>query len=243
MKNFKVTKKFLFIVLLFLQLGKLLLAIQLVDVIEFKDHDLIHFYEPAGRNFSSIFLSSNPENPFLSSLVTPIFPLFLNFFGTSIFAHVTYFFLSVFILFLIYKICLVFVSRTMSALAILFLSIEPSFLMSSLSLTPELLFSFTIVSALFFLICKPFRNNDLNLTAFSLLAGLSVLIRPIALIMILVLSIFWIYHFLTRHKKINLLFAILTSIFAVTWSIRNYILHEIFTKRGNENKNKNKYIY
>jgi 4-amino-4-deoxy-L-arabinose transferase-like glycosyltransferase len=119
-------------------------------------------------------------------------------------------------------------SKKVAGIAILLLSLEPSLFISSLSLAPELLFSFTLTLALYFGVCKPLKKTELNYLLLGILIGVSVLIRPIALVMVICLIIFWLINYYQTSQTIFLSISVIASIFALIWSFRNLVMHGFF---------------
>jgi 4-amino-4-deoxy-L-arabinose transferase-like glycosyltransferase len=148
--------------------------------------------------------------------------------GYGLFARFAHIIIFVLILILVYKITLKLSSKKIAEVAILLVSLEPSLFISSLSLAPELLFSFTLTLALYFGVCKPMKNTELNYIVLGILLGVSVLIRPIALIMIICLIVFWTVTYFQTSQTIFLYTSIIAIVFALAWSIRNSLVHGFF---------------
>jgi 4-amino-4-deoxy-L-arabinose transferase-like glycosyltransferase len=207
---------------------KIFIAFRVLPIGEFKDYDLVNFYKPAAESFSKVYILNDPNYLHLSALVAPLFPLFLKIFGYGLLAQSVYIILFVLILILIYKITLKLTSKKVAGIAILLLSLEPSLFISSLSLAPELLFSFTLTLALYFGVCKPIKKIELNYLLLGILIGVSVLIRPIALVMVICLIIFWLINYYQTSQTIFLSTSVIASIFALIWSFRNLVVHGFF---------------
>ena len=207
---------------------KIFIAFRVLPISEFKDYDLVNFYKPAAESFSKVYILNDQNYLYLSALVAPLFPLFLKIFGYDLLAQLVYIILFVLILILIYKITLKLSSKKIAGIAILLLSLEPSLFISSLSLAPELLFSFTLTLALYFGVCKPIKKIELNYLLLGILIGASVLIRPIALVMVICLIIFWLINYYQTSQTIFLSTSVIASIFALIWSFRNLVVHGFF---------------
>lgn len=207
---------------------KIFIAFRVLSISEFKDYDLLNFYKPAAESFSKVYILNDANYLYLSALVAPIFPLFLKIFGYGLLAQLVYIILFVLILILIYKITLKLSSKKVAGIAILLLSLEPSLFISSLSLAPELLFSFTLTLALYFGVCKPIKKIELNYLLLGILIGVSVLIRPIALVMVICLIIFWLINYYQTSQTMFLSTSVIASIFALIWSFRNLVVHGFF---------------
>jgi 4-amino-4-deoxy-L-arabinose transferase-like glycosyltransferase len=204
------------------------LAFKVSSINEFEDSDFTQFYKPTAQNLYNVYITNDPNLLGLSGLVTPLFPIFLKIFGYGLLAQFVYIIIFVLMLILIYKITLKLSSRKIAEIAILLVSLEPSLFISSLSLAPELLFSFTLTLALYFGVCKPFRNIEFNFIVLGILVGVSVLVRPIALVMIICLVVFWIITYLQTSQTIFLYTSIIATVFALAWSIRNSLVHGFF---------------
>jgi 4-amino-4-deoxy-L-arabinose transferase-like glycosyltransferase len=204
------------------------LAFKVSSVSQFEDHDLVNFYKPTAQNLYNVYITNDPNFLFLSGLVTPLFPIFLKIFGYGLLAQFVYIIVFTLILILVYKITIKLSSKKIAAIAILLVSVEPSFFISSLSLAPELLFSFILTLALYFGVCKPIKNIELNYLVLAILLGISVLIRPIALIMVICLAVFWIITYYQTSQTIFLYISMIVPVFAFIWSSRNLIVHGFF---------------
>ena len=145
---------------------KIFIAVKVSSINQFQDYDLIHYYKPTAESFSKVYILNDTNFLKLSALVVPLFPLFLKIFGYGLFAQSVYIILFILTLTLVYKITLKLSSKKVAGIAILFLSLEPSLFISSLSLSPELLFSFVLTLALYFGVCKPIIKTELNYLLF-----------------------------------------------------------------------------
>ena len=207
---------------------KLFIFPQLSENKKIYDYDFIYFYEPAAKNFFNTYISPDSSMVTLSAQVTPIFPLFLNFINSRELSSLFCLILSFAIIFLVYLIAKKLSSKNIAIWTSLLLSIEPSFYALTYNLSPEVLFAFTLVLGFYFAICQPFSNININYFLQSLLMGLSVLIRPIALPAILALSIFWLYHYFKKFTPIYLSHIIMLLVPATLWSFRNFQVHGFF---------------
>ena len=207
---------------------KIFIAFKVLPISQFQDYDLVNFYKPTAESFSNVYISNDTNFLRLSALVVPLFPLFLKVFGYGLLAQLVYIILFILILVLVYKITLKLSSKKIAVIAILLLSLEPSLFISSLSLSPELLFSFVLILALYFGVCKPIKKIELNYLLLGILIGISVLIRPIALIMVICLIIFWLVNFYQTSQTVFLSLSVIASVFALFWSIRNLVIHGFF---------------
>ena len=223
----KSTKYILFLVYI-INLFRAFLAFEVSSISEFEDYDLVVYYKPTAQNLYNVYITNDPNLLGLSGMVTPLFPIFLKIFGYSLLAQFVYLIVFVLILILVYKITLKLSSKKIAEIAILLVSLEPSLFISSLSLAPELLFSFTLILALYFGVCKPIKNTELNYIVLGILLGVSVLIRPIALVMIICLVVFWAITYYQTSQTIFLFTPIIAIVFALAWSIRNLIVHGFF---------------
>ena len=68
----------------------------------------------------------------------------------------------------------------------------------------------------------------MNYVVLAILLGISVLIRPIALIMVICLVIFWIITYYQTSHNVFLSISMIVPMFALIWSIRNLIVHGFF---------------
>ena len=224
MKN---TKYILFLVYI-INFFRTFLAFKVSSISEFEDYDLVNFYKPAAQDLYNVYITNDPNLLVLSGLVTPLFPIFLKIFGYGLLARFVYIIIFVLMLVVVYKITLKLSSKKIAEIAILLVSLEPSLFISSLSLAPELLFAFTLTLALYFGVCKPIKNIELNYIVLGILLGVSVLIRPIALVMIICLVVFWTITYFQTSQTIFLYTSIITIGFALVWSIRNLLVHGFF---------------
>ena len=220
--------KYVLIIVYVINIFRTFLAFKVTSISKFQDSDLTQFYKPAAQNFYEIYITNDPNLLNLSGWVTPLFPLFLKIFGYGLLAQFVYVIMFIIILILVYKITLKLSSKKIAIIAILLVSLEPSLFISSLSVAPELLFSFTLTLALYFGVCKPMKNTELNYLVLGIILGVSVLIRPIALIMIICLVVFWTITYFQTTQTIFLYTSIISTVFALAWSIRNLIVHGFF---------------
>jgi len=207
---------------------KIFIAFKVLSISQFQDYDLVNFYKPTAESFSNVYISNDSNFLRLSALVVPLFPLFLKVFGYGLLAQLVYIILFILILVLVYKITLKLSSKKIAVIAIFLLSLEPSLFISSLSLSPELLFSFVLTLALYFGVCKPIKKIEINYLLLGILIGISVLIRPIALIMVICLIIFWLVNFYQTSQTVFLSLSVIASAFGLFWSIRNLVIHGFF---------------
>ena len=220
--------KFIFLLVCAINTIRLFLAFKVSLVSQFEDPDLINYYKPTAQNISKVYITNDQNFLYLSGLVTPIWPLFLKIFGYNLLAQLIYIIVFILILILVYKITLKLSSKKTAAIAILLVSLEPSLFISSISLSPELLFSFTLTAALYFGVCKPIKKEELNFLLLGIILGSSVLIRPIALVMIFCLIILWTIKYYQSSQIIFLFTTIIASLFALIWSFRNLLTHGFF---------------
>jgi hypothetical protein len=220
--------RYILILVYAINLFRGLITFKISSVSQFKDPDFLNFYKPAAQDFYKVYISNDPNLLNLSGLVTPLFPFFLKIFGFGALAQFVYFIIFLLILVLTYKITSRISSKSIAIFAVLLVSLEPSLFISSLSLSPELLFSFILTLALYFGVCKPIENEDLNYLVLALLIGISVLVRPIALVMIIFLFLFFVINYYITSKPIFLFASVTTTLFALAWSTRNSILHGFF---------------
>ena len=211
-----------------INLFRAFLAFKVSSINEFEDSDFTQFYKPTAQDLYNVYITNDPNLLGLSGLVTPLFPIFLKIFGYGLLARFVYIIIFVLMLILIYKITLKLSSRKIAEIAILLVSLEPSLFISSLSLAPELLFSFTLTLAIYFGVCKPIRNIEFNFIVLGILVGASVLVRPIALVMIICLVVFWIITYIQTSQTIFIYTSIIATVFALAWSIRNSLVHGFF---------------
>ena len=223
----KSVKYILFLVYI-INLFRTFLAFKVSSMSEFEDYDFVNVYKPAAQDLYNVYITNDPNLFELSGFVTPLFPIFLKIFGYGLLARFVYIIIFVLMLILVYKITLKLSSKKIAEIAILLVSLEPSLFISSLSLAPELLFAFTLTLALYFGVCKPIKYIELNYIVLGILLGVSVLIRPIALVMIICLVVFWIITYFQTSQTIFLYTSIIAIGFALVWSIRNLLVHGFF---------------
>ena len=222
------TLKSILIITFAINVFKVIIAFKVLHISQFQDYDLVNFYKPTAESFSEVYILNDTNFSKLSAFVVPVFPLFLKIFGFNILAQSVYIILFILILILVYKITLKLSSKKVAGIAILLLSFEPSLFISSLSLSPELLFSFVLTLALYFGVCKPIKKTEINYLILAILIGISVLIRPIALIMIICLTIFWLANYYQTSQSVFLVMSVIASVFALIWSFRNFFIHGFF---------------
>jgi 4-amino-4-deoxy-L-arabinose transferase-like glycosyltransferase len=164
----------------------------------------------------------------LSAQVTPLFPIYLSLFSERKLAMIAIVIMSFMVLLLVYLITLNFSSHKIALISVIILSVEPSFYASSLNLATETLFTLFLVLGIYFTTSKPFSNNSINLLLQAILLGVSVLVRPVALIAILALSLLYLVYFIKTSKKIYFgsIFLVLTP--SIIWSYRNFFTHGFF---------------
>ena len=222
------TLKSILILTFAINVFKVIIAFKVLQISQFQDYDLVNFYKPTAESFSEVYILNDTNFSKLSAFVVPVFPLFLKIFGFNILAQSVYIILFILILILVYKITLKLSSKKVAGIAILLLSFEPSLFISSLSLSPELLFSFVLTLALYFGVCKPIKKTEINYLILAILIGISVLIRPIALIMIICLTIFWLANYYQTSQSVFFAMSVIASVFALIWSFRNFLIHGFF---------------
>ena len=222
------TLKSILILTFAINVFKVIIAFKVLQISQFQDYDLVKFYKPTAESFSEVYILNDTNFSKLSAFVVPVFPLFLKIFGFNILAQSVYIILFILILILVYKITLKLSSKKVAGIAILLLSFEPSLFISSLSLSPELLFSFVLTLALYFGVCKPIKKTEINYLILAILIGISVLIRPIALIMIICLTIFWLANYYQTSQSVFFAMSVIASVFALIWSFRNFLIHGFF---------------
>ncbi len=220
--------KYFTILICLINLNRIIISIQLSKNNAIYDPDLINFYEPVSKNFWGTYFDTEPTLTNLSAQVTPLFPLFLRIFTNRTAGLFAYSLLSIIILLLTYKISQRLFTKNIAIASVFILSIEPSYYASSLNLSPELLFTFVIVLGVYSVLCKPLPIDNLNTVIFCAAMGLSVLIRPIALFLVIPIFLFWIIKFFDDKKFINLGYTMITIIPALFWSFRNYVLYGFF---------------
>ena len=216
------------ILICLINLNKIVISIQLSKNNAIYDPDFVNFYEPVSKFLWGTYFDTEPTLTNLSAQVTPLFPLFLRIFTNRTVGLFTYSLLSIIILLLTYKISQKLFTKNIAIISVFILSIEPSYYASSLNLSPELLFTFVIVQGVYCVLCKPIPIDSLNTIIFCVAMGLSVLIRPIALFLVIPFFLFWIVKFINDKKYINLGYAMITITPALFWSFRNYILYGFF---------------
>jgi len=211
-----------------INLNRIIIGFQISRVNSIYDPDLMSYYEPASKNFLSTYFEVRPQFADLSAQVTPFFPIFLKISGNRSVGLFVYSLLSILILVLTYKICLKLFTKQVAIITILILSVEPSFYASSLNLAPELLFAFTMVLATYLIICKPYKQIYFNYIISFFVIGLSILIRPIALLFIVAIFLFWVASYIKNKDNLKIVYALMTILPSLSWSFRNYIVHGFF---------------
>ena len=220
--------KYLFLLICLINLNRIVIGFQLSRVDAIYDPDLMSYYEPASKNFLATYFEGKPQFADLSAQVTPLFPIFLKITGNRSVGLIVYSVLSILILVLTYKICLKLLTKKIAMVTILIFTIEPSFYASSLNLAPELLFTLTIITAVYFIICQPLRQIHLNYMICCFLIGISVLIRPIVLLFLIMFFLFWTAIYIRSRDHLKILYALITIIPSLFWSFRNYTVHGFF---------------
>ena len=164
----------------------------------------------------------------LSAQVTPLFPIYLSLFSERKLAMIANVIMSFMVLLLVYLITLNFSSHKIALISVIILSVEPSFYASSLNLATETLFTLFLVLGIYFTVGKPFLNNNINLLLQAIMFGMSVLVRPVALITIAAFSLLYLVYFIRTSKKIYFgsIFLLITP--SIIWSFRNFFTHGFF---------------
>jgi hypothetical protein len=221
-------KGILLLCIITIYVNKLFISLRVSTFSEIYDPDFFNYYEPVAQNFPSIYSTNKGELAELSAKITPIFPIFLYLLQNRSIAFFVSTFMSFIILFLVYLISTKLLSNFWVLVPALLLTIEPSFYAASLNLAPETLYSLFLVLGVFFAVFQPFTNQKINLYLFSFFIGFSILIRPIALILILALIFLGVVNLLrhTDSKYIGPIF--LLGLPSLLWSIRNYFSFGFF---------------
>jgi hypothetical protein len=185
------------------------------------DPDLVNYYEPISKNLYSYY-SPNAIDDHLSAQVTPIFPIFLRLLQNRTNAMLAIVLLSFIILFLVYFISTKLLPRDWTLVPVLILSIEPSFYAASLNLAPEIIYSTALVAGVYFAVYQPFPNHQINSLLFCFFIGISVTIRPIAIVLVAFVFVAYFYRMVKNLTAIYFLSATVLVLPSVAWSMRNY---------------------
>ena len=220
--------KYLLLLIFSINIHKLFISFQLLSIEKNYDVDYLNFYEPVSKNILKTYFLQDPNMSILSAQVTPLFPIYLSLFPDRELAMIANVIMSFVVLILVYFIVLNFSSHRIALISVIILSVEPSFYASSLNLATETFFTLFLVLGIYFTTSKPFSNNNINLLLQAVFFGMSALVRPIALIAIIVLSLLYLVCFIKTSKKIYFVSIFLVSIPSIIWSFRNFITHGIF---------------
>ncbi len=185
------------------------------------DPDLVNYYEPTSKNLNSIFYP-NALYDHLSAQVTPIFPIFLRLLQNRISAMLAIVLLSFTILLLVYFISIKLLPKNWALVPVLILSIEPSFYAASLNLAPEIIYSIALVAGVYFVVYQPFHNHQINTLLFCFFIGISVIIRPIGIVLVVFLLVSYSYKLVKNFTANYLLSSIVLVLPSIVWSLRNY---------------------
>ena len=230
--KYKITKNkadvSLWILILIVNVYRIILGFKLTEKDLIFDVDYLKYYKPVADNFSETYFNNDKNFTSLSAQVTPIFPLFLKLTNFANLGMLLTLVASILVLVITYFISSKYVSSKFAKLSVLFVSIEPAFFASTINLAPESIFSFVVLLGLFFGICKPLTYTRVNYFIFFICLSFSVIIKPVSLVTILFVFVLCIIQYY-RSKKLNYIFyAILTAIFPILWSIRNFWIHGFF---------------
>jgi 4-amino-4-deoxy-L-arabinose transferase-like glycosyltransferase len=196
--------------------------------LNFLEPDSRAYYLPAASKFSELFLSSEANSNFLGAQVTPVFPLFLHGFSFLTISQVVFINLAISMAtaFLIYKIGKEISGTSFGLLCAFIFSIEGSIWFSSLIVAPETLFTFFITLFLYFLISQPFSKSILNYTVAGLSLGISILTRPIGIVILvsIVIGLLVFPGFRNMHFVTLLIVA---SFIVIIWIARNFFIYGV----------------
>jgi len=194
----------------------------------FLEPDSISYYLPSALNFKSLFLTFTNDSSFLGAQVTPIFPLYLSLFlflGISgiILLNLLLSFITIYV---IYKIGNHLLGNSFGIFCAFLFSIEGSIWFSSLTITPETLFTLFIALFIYFLLLQPFTKLRTNFVLAGFTLGTAVLTRPIALLMLV--SFVFAIVFLRSFRTTNFFILISTaSTITIMWAARNFYLYGV----------------
>jgi len=210
-----------------INLHKFILAFHLSKNQSIYDPDLVNFYEPISKNLSSYY-SPNVMDDHLTAQVTPIFPIFLRLLQNRTNAMLTILLFSFIILVLVFFISTKLLPKDWALVPVFILSIEPSFYAASLNVAPEIIYSTALVTGVYFAINQPFPNNQINSILFSFFIGISVLIRPIASVLIAFMLVAHLSRMIKNFSANYVISAIVLALPFFAWSMRNYFAFGFF---------------
>jgi 4-amino-4-deoxy-L-arabinose transferase-like glycosyltransferase len=204
----------------------------------------ILIYDAGGYNNMALGLLSEKSFNSISSVRTPIYPIFLAachlVSGKTIwFALLVQIVVNLLTIFITYKITLEFFSKRIALLTIFLLAIDYHQAELAVCLLTDTLFTFIFVVSIYFLCIGLRRNRIIQYMAISgCFLGLATLTRPISSLFpfVAVFFIICFVFFTNKHDTVRLKFKLITkySLFYVVffliiiapWLYRNYSLYK-----------------
>ena len=196
---------------------------------------------PGYNELATLISSGQPMSdagPFLSTLRTPGYPIFISLFY-FLFNNVIWIpilfqvIIDSFMVLIIMKMTRLFYLNKIDLYAGIFWAIEPFFIIYSNTLYSDMLFVWLLLIS-YYQFFKFFKyRGKINLFYSSLFLGLSTLVRPISLLLIFVNLLF-----IVTYQKINeiklfkfrkmLIYSFIFFLIICIWCVRNKIVHKHF---------------
>jgi 4-amino-4-deoxy-L-arabinose transferase-like glycosyltransferase len=223
-------EKILWVLLLSATVLKVFVLCLVIDNIKvFLEPDTLNTYILVSNDFALNYFTAPGIRTSLDAEVVPVFPALLALPLTLEQTLILIFLISMFTHFLYFKIIMRVFNKNLALIATVILAWEPSFFVSGLRLAPEAIYIFLLVLSISFLILKPFKAVQFNHVAAGILLGLSILTRPIGLVLLLFPTV----YLFTKFKKIKQMPYALSIYFSSVllpfcWSIRNCFVHGFF---------------
>jgi len=183
------------------------------------------------ENFTQAYSLDDSTNPYLSFRRTPIYPLFLKVLmqGDSLLGPlIAQQIISLAITCLTWLIAKKMFSEKTAWIAALLTSVETSILTSSFMILSEILFTFIFLTGITtFLWADNFRSRNLVYALSGIFFGVSALIRPIGIGIIIILIVHFIFA-KGGSKNRSLITLTVTLIPIIFWSVKSYVSVGVF---------------
>ena len=131
--------------------------------------------------------------------------------------------ISVFTILLLYKLSLLFFSKTTSLIAIIIVSITPEFIYSVLSFTPTVIYHFLIIVLFLLLLTKNFNRKQLIIVG-SIIAIIIYFRSEFILFALMLCG----YFFLVKKFQHSLIIFAAVILLLFPWGLRNYLTFHKF---------------
>ncbi|MEW6608256.1 MAG: glycosyltransferase family 39 protein [bacterium] len=166
------------------------------------------------------------------SLRTPLYPFYLatiyTIFGYKPYLAILFqILIDVFTCIFTYKIGTILFSRKIGFVAAILVAIDLSSIVYSNCLGTETLFTFTLITSVWFLVKFFLTTRKVNLVFAGIFLGLTTLCRPISLYLFLPIILVFFLKYKLNLKKLSLMYSIFIIVFLLTtstWILRNYLV-------------------